>query len=93
MIVRVLFILLGLGYILIRIRPIWHTWLVGVMKYRVGNIRVKKDRGEVWITIYVRIIIIIIHITKMSKIKNKKSKQTNKEKYNLSRVDLKLDDS
>ena len=31
----------------IRIRPIWHTWLVKVMICRVGNIRVKRGRGDV----------------------------------------------
>ena len=44
------------GHILIRIRPIWHTWLVRVMKCRVDNIRVKRGRSEVWITIYLSLI-------------------------------------
>jgi len=54
------------------------TYLVKVMICRVGNIRVKRGRGEVWITICIGIIMIIIHITKISKIKIKTSKQTNK---------------
>ena len=52
----------------------------------VGNIRVKRDRDEVWITICIGIIVIIFHITKMSKIKIKIkiSKQINKQiKKNL----------
>ena len=69
--------ILGLGHILIRIRPIQHTWLVKVMICRVDNIRIKRDRGEVWITIFIGIIVIAIHITKMSITKNK---QRNKEK-------------
>jgi len=47
------------------------------MKCWVGNIQVKRGRGEVWITICIGIIIIEIHNTKMSK-KIKTSKQTNK---------------
>jgi len=50
MIILFLFIILRLGHILIRIKPIRYIWLVRVMKCRVGNIRVKRDRGEVWIT-------------------------------------------
>ena len=76
MIILVLFITLGLGHILIRIRPIWHTWLVKILKYRVGNIRVQRGRAEVWITICIEIIVIVIHITKMSN----KQKQINKQK-------------
>ena len=57
-------------------KPIWHTWLVKVMKCRVGDVRVKRDRGEVWIIICIKKIIIIIHI-----IKNvKKNKQIIKQK-------------
>ena len=44
-------------------RPIRHTWLVKVLICRVGNIRVKRGRCEEWITICIRIIIIVIHIT------------------------------
>jgi len=40
---------------------------------QVGNIQVKRGRGEVWITICIGIIVIIIHITK------KYQKQTNKQ--------------
>ena len=47
----VLFIILELGHILIRIKPIKYTWLVKVMKYPVGNIRVKRGRSEIWSTI------------------------------------------
>ena len=45
----VLIIKLKLGHILIWIRLIWHTWLVNIMICQVGNIRVKRGRGEVWI--------------------------------------------
>jgi len=41
----------------------WHTWLVKVMKCRVGVIRVKKGQGEEWITICIGIIVTVIHIT------------------------------
>ena len=51
------------------IRSIQHTWLVKVMKYRVGNIQIKRGRCEVRITICIEIIVIINHITKMSKTK------------------------
>ena len=77
-VVLVFFIILKLGHVLIRIRAIWDTWLVKVMICQVGNIRVKRGRGEVWITICIGIIVIIIYITKMSKTKIKTSKQTNK---------------
>ena len=46
-----LFIVLRLGHILIRIRPTRHTRLVKVMICWVGNIRVKRGQGEIWITI------------------------------------------
>ena len=42
MMILILFIKLGLGHMLIRIKPIWHTWLVKVMQYRVSDIRVKR---------------------------------------------------
>jgi len=58
------------------------AWLVKVMKCRVGNIRIKRGRCKVWITICIEIIIIVIHITKMSNIKTK-NKQINKEKPKL----------
>ena len=45
--------------------------VVTIIKCLVGNIRVKRGRGKVWITICIRIIVIIIHITKMSKKTNK----------------------
>ena len=77
MIIPALFIVLGLGHILIRIRPIRHTWLVKVMICRVGNIRVERGQGEIWITICIWIIVIIIHIIKMLKTKNQK--QANKQ--------------
>jgi len=44
MIISVLFIVLGLGHVLIRIRPTQHAWLVKVMICLVGNIRVKRGR-------------------------------------------------
>jgi len=77
MIIPVLFIALGLGHVLIQIRPIRHTWLVKVMICRVGNIRVKKDQDVIWITIKIEKIIVIRHITqKMSKT-SKKNKESN----------------
>jgi len=76
MIIPVLFIILGIWHALIRIRPIMHTWLVKVIKCRVGNIQ-KKGQGKVWITICFGIIVIVIHITKISK---KIKKQINKKK-------------
>jgi len=39
------------------------AYLVKVMKCGVGVIRIKRDRGEIWITICIRKIITIIHIT------------------------------
>ena len=63
---------IGTGYTLIRIRPIRHTWLVKVMKCRISNIRIKGGRCEVWITICIEIIVIVIHITKMLKTKTNK---------------------
>jgi len=79
-IVPVLFMILGLGHILTWIRPNWHTWFVKVMIYRVDNIRVKRSRYEVWITICIEIIIIVIYIIKMSKTITKTNKQTDKKK-------------
>jgi len=73
MIVLVFLIIMRLGHILIQIRPIRKTYLVKVMICQVGNIRVKRGRGKVWITKCIGIIVIIIHITKMSK-----QKQANK---------------
>ena len=78
MIVPVMFIVLGLGYILIRIRPIWHTWLVKVMICRVGN-RVKRGWDEIWITIKIEKIIVINHITQEMLKTNKENKQINKQ--------------
>jgi len=43
------------------------TYMVKVMKCRVSVIRVKRGGGEVWITICIGIIVIVIHIIKMSK--------------------------
>ena len=79
MIIPVLFIVLGLGYVLIRIRLIRYTRLVKVMICRVGNIRVKRDWGVIWITIKIEKTIVISHITQeMSKTNNEK--QRNKKK-------------
>jgi len=73
MIIPVLFIVLRMGYVLIRIRPIRLTRLVKVMICRVCNIRVKRGWSVIWITIKIWKIIVISHITQeMSK--------TNKEK-------------
>ena len=57
--------------------PIWLTWLVRVMKCQVGNIEIKRGRSEVWTTLCIEIIIIVIHNTKMSKKNKTKNKQTN----------------
>ena len=38
---------LGLGHVLIRIRPIRYTRLVKVMICRIGNIRVKRGQGVI----------------------------------------------
>jgi len=78
---RVVIVILILFIILIRIRPIRYTLLVKVMKCQVSTIQIKRGQCEVWITIRIGIIVIIIHITKMSKTKNK---QINKEKSSLS---------
>ena len=68
---------IGTGHVLIRIRPIRHTKLVKVIICLVGNIR-KRGRGVTWITIKIRKIIVISHITqKMSN--TSKEKQTNKQ--------------
>ena len=65
-----------------QVRPIRHTLLVRVMKCRVGNIRVKRGQSEVWITICIGIIIIVIHNTKMSgKNKNKQTNTQRKRKF------------
>ena len=77
MIISVLFIVLGMRYVLIRIRPIRHTRLVKVMICRVGNIR-KRDRDVTWITIKIEKIVVIIHITQ-EMLKTNKEKQTNKQ--------------
>jgi len=63
---------IGNGAFIDSIRPIRYTWLIKVMICWVGDIQVKRGRGEVWITICIRIIVIIIHITKMSKTKTSK---------------------
>ena len=79
MIIPVLFIVLGPGHVLIWIRQIQHTWLVKVMICQVGNVRVKRGWGVIWIIIKIEKIIVIGHITQeMSK--TNKEKQTNKEK-------------
>ena len=78
MIIPVLFIVLGLGHVLIRIRPIRHTWLVKIMICRVGNIQVKRGQGVIWITIKIRKIVVINHITQ-EMLKTNKEKQTNKQ--------------
>ena len=85
MIIPVLFIILGLGHVLIRIRPIWQTRLVKVMICWVGNIR-KRGWCVIWITIKIEKIVVISHITQeMSKsIKKQTNEQTNKQKSNLS---------
>ena len=71
-------------HVLIQIKPIRHTWLVKIMKFWVDNIRIKRGQCEVWITICIGIIVIIIHITKMSKTKQKQAnKQTNKQKKKI----------
>ena len=86
MIVPVLFIVLGLGHVMIRIRPIWHTRLVKVMICLVGNIR-KRGWCVIWI---VGKIAVISHITQeMSK--SNKVKQMNKQKEkNLTSVRVNL---
>ena len=82
MIILVLFIVLGLGHVLIRIRPIWHTRLVKVTICRVSNIRVKRGRGVIWNIIKIEKIIVISHVTQeMSK--RKKEKQTNTQKRKI----------
>ena len=57
---------------LIRIRPIQHIWLVKVMKCQVSSIRTERGWGEVWITTCIEKIIIVIHITEISKAKTNK---------------------
>jgi len=64
MIVPILFIIWGLGHVLILISPIMHTWLVKVMICQVGNIRFTRGWGVTWITIKIEKIIVICHITK-----------------------------
>jgi len=78
MIIPILFIILELGHILIRIRSIRHTWMLKVMKHGVGNIRVKRDWSEVWITICIGMIVIVIRNTKCQKTKT--NKQIDKQK-------------
>ena len=58
----VLFIVLGVGHVLIRIRLIWHTRLVKIMICRVNNIR-KRGQGVTLITIKVEKIVVMSHIT------------------------------
>jgi len=79
-----------------RIKSIQHIWLVHIMQCRVGDIRVKRDWGEILITIEVEKIVAIIHFTQTV---TKTNKQTNKQinrqakKKNLAyviRVDLRL---
>jgi len=70
---------LGLGHVLIQIRPIWHNRLVKVMICRVGNIR-KGGWDVTWITIKIRKIIVISHITQEMSNTNKKNKQISKQK-------------
>ena len=85
MIIPVLFIILGQGHVFIRTRPIWHTNLVKVMICRVGNIQ-KRGWGITWITIKMKKIIVISHITQEMSNTNKEkqtNKQTNKKKKNL----------
>jgi len=73
MIILVLFIVLGLGRVLIRIRPSQHIRLVKVMVCRVGNIRVQRGRSVICIIIKIGKIVAISHITEeMSKINNEK---------------------
>jgi len=81
-IIPVLFIVLGLGYVLIRIRLIWHTRLVKVMIYWVGNIWVKIGRGVTCIIIKIGKTVVISHITQEIS-KTNKEKQTNAQKRKI----------
>ena len=85
MIIPVLFIVLGLGHVLIRIRPIRYTRLVKVMICRIGNIQ-KRGRGVTWITNKIGKIVVISHITQEMSESNKKqeNKQTKRKKSDLS---------
>ena len=82
MIISVLFIVLGLGHVLIQIRPIRHITLVKVIICQVGNIQ-KRSWGITWITIKIGKIVVISHITQEMSNTNKEkqtNKQTNKKK-------------
>jgi len=81
----VLFIVLRLGHVLIRIRPIQHTRLVKVIICRVGNIR-KRGLGVTWITIKIRKIIVISHITQEMSNQTKKNKQIKNQKEKKSNL-------
>ena len=73
----------GTWVIHIQIRPLRHTRLVKVMICRVGNIR-KRGWCVIWITIEIRIIVVISHITQENTNKEKQTnKKTNKKKKNL----------
>ena len=54
------------------------THLVEVMICRVGNIRVKRGRGVIWIIIKIKKIVVISHIIQETS-KTNKEKQTNKQ--------------
>ena len=70
---------LGAWVILIRIRPNWHTRLVKVIIYRVGNIQ-KRGQVIIWITIKIEKIIVISHITQEN-INKETNKQTKEKKF------------
>jgi len=89
MIILILFIILGLGHILIRIKPIRHTLLVKNYEIQVSVIQ-KKGRCVIWIIIKIEKNCCSnpFH-TKWQK-QTKKNKQTKERKKNLTyiRVDL-----
>ena len=73
----ILFHNIGIGALLIRIRPIRHTRLVG-WKYPS-----QKRSGVIWIIIKIEKIVVISHITQeMSKI-NKENKQIHKKEKSI----------
>ena len=77
-ILKTIVIRLGVWIVLIWISPIWYIWLVHIVKYRVGIIRIKWGWCEIWIHVRIeKIVVVEFHFTNNHK--KKENKQTNKQ--------------